>query len=351
MHYDLDIDSYIGCPYSSGYVKYVLEQHAGQRVNVRINSLGGSAADALDIRRQFLEHGDVHCYIYGMTASAATIVATGAKETFMSRFALYLAHPCAQHVEAEGYMNHTDLETAIADLIATRDNLEKVDNVMAAVYAERCGRAPEQMRAVMEKAEWLSAEEVVGLGLADGYVEEEENAPTDNGRPVALAQMVALGIPAVPADKLTKNVTAMNDKETGAPALVYPALTAALADAGIELPVADGAPLDGDALEKLDNLIKTLTDKIDALTEKLNAETEVEADNKTEKTGAENGPADTAAGNITALKADIETLRAQVAALMADDGADTMSAGLSPAPVAEPHNSAADRYRIISGLL
>ena len=48
--------------------------------NVRISSLGGAVDDGLDIRQQFVDHGNVTAYLYGLVASSATIAALGAKK-------------------------------------------------------------------------------------------------------------------------------------------------------------------------------------------------------------------------------------------------------------------------------
>ena len=91
--YHIDIDSYIGYPISKGYIKSKLQPMKGKPCNVRVNSYGGDVQTALDIRQQFIDHGQVTAYIIGMTASAATILAMGARKVVMSRYALMLVHP------------------------------------------------------------------------------------------------------------------------------------------------------------------------------------------------------------------------------------------------------------------
>ncbi len=174
MTYDIDIDSYIGYPISKGYVRSKLEPRKGKPTTVRINSFGGSVADALDIRQQFLDHGDVTAYIFGMTASAATILAMGAKKIVMSKYALMLAHCCSGWVDTWGQMNAEELEVAIKELRAQQADLEKIDEVVANLYALRSGRSPEQMATVMAEARWLTAEECKNLGLIDEIIEEGE---------------------------------------------------------------------------------------------------------------------------------------------------------------------------------
>lgn len=64
MEYNLSIDSHIGpWGYSKNYIRSQMSGFKNKPVNVRISSLGGSVDDALDIRQQFLDHGNVTCYL------------------------------------------------------------------------------------------------------------------------------------------------------------------------------------------------------------------------------------------------------------------------------------------------
>ena len=112
--YDIIIDTYIGYyPATKSAVRQALEEKPSAPVNVRINSYGGDVQHALDIRQQFIDHGNITVSIFGMTASAATILAMGAKRIRMSRYALMLVHRCSGWVEAWGQMNAEELAEAI----------------------------------------------------------------------------------------------------------------------------------------------------------------------------------------------------------------------------------------------
>lgn len=174
MTYNLDIDSYIGYPITKGYVRSKLAEVKGKPCTVRINSYGGCVQTALDIRQQFIDHGDITAYIFGMTASAATILAMGAKKICMSKYAMMLVHPCSKWVDTWGQMNADELAAAIKDLEKTKDDLATIDRVIAAVYAARTGRSVQDMKEAMTKAAWLTAEECKALGLIDEIVEEGE---------------------------------------------------------------------------------------------------------------------------------------------------------------------------------
>ena len=192
MRYQIEIDSYIGYPITKQYVREKLAKTAGKPCAVRVNSYGGDVQTALDIRQQFIDHGDVTAYIFGMTASAATILAMGAKRVLMSRYALMLVHNCSGWVDSWGSYNARELEDEIRKMRETQADLETIDRVVVSVYTLRTGGAPEAVASVMRAAKWLTADECLKLGLIDGVIEEGEPAEiTDAVR----EHFTACGIP------------------------------------------------------------------------------------------------------------------------------------------------------------
>lgn len=196
--YNIDIDSYIGYPISKGYVKSKLQPMKGKPCAVRINSYGGDVQTALDIRQQFIDHGQVTAYIIGMTASAATILAMGARKVVMSRYALMLVHPCSAAVSAWGYYNKEELAKAIEQLRKTQADLKTLDRVVASIYAAKVGaHNAGSMAALMQEARWIGAEEALRLGLID-EIDPDEQQPDPAKEPMTDAQrehIVACGLP------------------------------------------------------------------------------------------------------------------------------------------------------------
>lgn len=196
--YHIDIDSYIGYPISKGYVKSKLQPMRGKPCAVRINSYGGDVQTALDIRQQFIDHGQVTAYIIGMTASAATILAMGARKVVMSRYALMLVHPCSAGVLEWGYYNKEELAKAIEGLRKTQADLKTLDRVVASIYAAKVGDSNVgKMEALMHEARWIGAEEALRLGLID-EIDPDEEQPDPAKDPLTDAQrehIVACGLP------------------------------------------------------------------------------------------------------------------------------------------------------------
>lgn len=195
--YNIDIDSYIGYPISKGYVRSKLQPMKGKPCSVRINSYGGDVMTALDIRQQFIDHGDVTAYIVGMTASAATILAMGAKKVVMSRYALMLVHPCSNIVDHYAYYNSDELEQIIAQLRSQQTELQTLDGVIASLYAAHAGGKAADMAALMREARWITADEALKFGLIDAIDEDDDDATT-TARAMSAADrehFVACGLP------------------------------------------------------------------------------------------------------------------------------------------------------------
>lgn len=207
--YNIDIDSYIGYPISMGYIKSKLQPMKGKPCTVRINSYGGDVQTALDIRQQFIDHGQVTAYIIGMTASAATILAMGARKVVMSRYALMLVHPCSAAVSAWGSYNKEELAKAIEQLRKTQADLKTLDRVVASIYAAKVGaHNAGSMAALMQEARWIGAEEALRIGLID-EIDPDEQQPDPAKVPMTDAQrehIVACGLP-VPTFGMTAEST------------------------------------------------------------------------------------------------------------------------------------------------
>lgn len=176
-------------------MKSKLEPLKGKPCTVRINSYGGDVMTALDIRQQFLDHGDVTVYIVGMTASAATILAMGAKKVVMSRYALMLVHQASGFSETWGYYNKEQLEGKIAELRKSQAKLDTIDRVIASIYAVRSKREAKDMAALMSEERWITAEEALKYGLIDEIDPDEEEQQPKNLSASDRELFVACGLP------------------------------------------------------------------------------------------------------------------------------------------------------------
>lgn len=205
MTYNINIDDYIGrWGFSKQYIRNQLSGLKDKPVNVRISSLGGAVDDGLDIRQQFIDHGEVTAYLYGFVASAATIVASGAKKVVASKYSMYLVHKVSNWVDAWGQYNADQISDLIEKLKANKLENDKFDLVIANMYAAKSHKSVEEILDVLKEGRWLTAQEALDLGFIDEIIEEKEDTKINFSD--YSEKFNILGLPALPS-------TQSNDQE------------------------------------------------------------------------------------------------------------------------------------------
>lgn len=197
MTYNLNIDDIIGrWGYSQQYVRNQLAGLKGKPVNVRISSLGGSVADGLDIRQQFIDHGDVTAYLYGCVASSATIVALGAKKICASKYSMFMVHKVSNHIDAWGNYNADQMQALIEQLKENKAENDKYDQVLATMYADRCKKKVEDILDILKAGRWMTAKEALENGFIDEIIEEDDEKFDFS---TVAEKLNMLGFPALPS--------------------------------------------------------------------------------------------------------------------------------------------------------
>lgn len=154
--YDV-IDDYWGV--SAEDLNKTLIGMEGKEVNLRINSPGGDVFAAEAMATFIKQHGNVHAFIDGYAASAATRLASAAKTV--------------QIADQGFYMIHNSWTLAIgnkSEMRNTADLLEKIDNSIIADYAKQTGKSTEEIAAWMDAETWFSADEAVEYGFVNGKI-------------------------------------------------------------------------------------------------------------------------------------------------------------------------------------
>ncbi len=142
---------------------------------VNIRSTGGDVNDALLIYEALRATGaHITTRCYGYTASAATIVAQAASEG------------CREIAPSSLYLIHNSLcstEGNAEELQAEVDMLRQTDRRLATIYAERSGRAVEEIEALMSvnggRGRWLSPDEAIAEGLVDRLIPSATEPATE----------------------------------------------------------------------------------------------------------------------------------------------------------------------------
>ena len=153
--YNIQLKGYVGgADFDRKAVDSMLANQSGKRVNVLIDSLGGSLATGLSISAAFKQHGDVAVHFVGLNASAATIASLGASHISIDAGAMYLVHKCSMAFFEWGSLNADQFAQLIADCEKVKADLDKLDQNCARLYAARCKRKPEELLALMKAGGW-----------------------------------------------------------------------------------------------------------------------------------------------------------------------------------------------------
>ena len=211
MKYHIYIDNEIH-PYwgiNAAYVKDALKGIKDEQpIDVYICSLGGDVNEALKIRQIFLERkGKVTAYIYGFTASAATIIATGADEIVQSAAALQLVHQASLWVDTFGQLNKEQIAEEIKKLQATAEDLATVDGVIASIYVTRYGLTEQEAKELMTAARWLDAKTCKEKGLCDRIAEDKEEKSDKQAKAHRAERFAAMGLPPAPEQEPEHSLT------------------------------------------------------------------------------------------------------------------------------------------------
>jgi ATP-dependent protease ClpP protease subunit len=189
-----------GYDFDRNYVDYVLSRYEDKPVNVLIDSLGGSLATALSIASAFKRHGDVTVHFVGMNASAATVASLGAKHISMDSSAMYLVHKCSAQFFEWGNLNADQLAQLVGHCEDAINDLNKLDNNIAAMYAAKTSKPQADLLNLMKEGGWLNAKEAREWGFVDEITELNEEKPVLTDAVASAMAAAGMPIPNVPTE-------------------------------------------------------------------------------------------------------------------------------------------------------
>ena len=189
-----------GYDFDRNYVDYVLARNEGKPVHVLIDSLGGSVATALSIASAFRRHGDVTVHFVGMNASAATVASLGAKHISIDSSAMYLVHKCSMEFFEWGNLNADQLAQLVDHCEDAINDLNKLDNNIAAMYAAKTSKPQADLLNLMKEGGWLNAKEARDWGFVDEITELNEEKPVLTDAVASAMAAAGMPIPNVPTE-------------------------------------------------------------------------------------------------------------------------------------------------------
>lgn len=155
-----EIDSWFGVS-AELLARDIAALDSERELTVRLNSPGGNIFDGIAILNAIRGHkGKVTTIVDGLAASAASFIAMGGDEVVMNRNAEMMIHK-----------GHGIVIGEADDMRKQADLIDRLNENIAGIYAEKAGGTAEEWLATMGAETWYSAKEAVEAGLADRVIE------------------------------------------------------------------------------------------------------------------------------------------------------------------------------------
>lgn len=133
-----------------------------QEIAVRINSPGGDVFEGWAIYNRIKQSKKkIVCYVDGIAASIASIIAMAGEEVVMGEASQLMIHN--SWTIASG--NANDFEAVI-------QRLNDIDQQLVSVYAKKTGLSRPEIQKMMDEETWMLAEDAVDKGFANSVASE-----------------------------------------------------------------------------------------------------------------------------------------------------------------------------------
>lgn len=191
-----------GYGYQLSVLRYQLNRCKSKKVRCRVNSPGGSINEALVMSQLIADHGNVTIQFMGMVASAATIMAFGAKRIEANEDSMWLCHKCSTPVSIYKAMNADELNETIKKLQADKKSNEAIDLMIASKYLDRCkikNKSLSDILSLMDENRWMRASEAAEWGFIDEVIKGVNPISIDD-RARMVQNCADLHLPSLPDD-------------------------------------------------------------------------------------------------------------------------------------------------------
>lgn len=144
--------------------KTIMEMKPGEKLEVIINSGGGSVMAGQEIYSKLKRRDDVEIEIQSIAGSAAGVVAMAGKSK-ISPVGMIMIH----NVSMTGA--HGDYH----DMQKNVEILKQMNAAMASAYTEKSGMALDDVLKLMDKETWLTANQCMEYGFVDEIMKEQQS--------------------------------------------------------------------------------------------------------------------------------------------------------------------------------
>ncbi len=174
-----------------------------KRIQIHINSVGGSVMDGMNIYSAILKSTTpVDCHNVGIAASTAGWIFAAGRKRYMADYAKVMMH--------NPYNSSEEVSTS----------LKEFQDSIATMLAERCQVDKSNILDLMNKETWLNADECVTLGLCDCVDESSElnkkrmNAALNMMEMYAISNSIINHTPKIKIKNMTNVAKALGLDET-----------------------------------------------------------------------------------------------------------------------------------------
>lgn len=142
----------------------------GTKINLRINSEGGSVQDGLGIYNAILARSeDITAHIDGYALSAGSFIPLAAGNVVSPKSSIWMIHSASV-----GAFGNEQEHLKAAEMLKAHDE------TLVGIYADRTGKNRKEIRTALEAETWFTGDEAVAWGLADESPDEDlELQPMD----------------------------------------------------------------------------------------------------------------------------------------------------------------------------
>lgn len=134
-------------------------QHCPNHINLYIQSPGGSLLPALALVDEIINYEiDIHTYVRGYTASAATLLSVVGKKRFISKHSLMMIHGVK--------LNERPVSTVL-DIKDLDYNIDLFMSIISDIYLENSNIDKKILLDLFDHDIWINASKALEFGLVD----------------------------------------------------------------------------------------------------------------------------------------------------------------------------------------
>lgn len=151
--------------YSAKMFKEDLDSANGKTLEIHINSCGGEVFEGFAIYNAIKDYGgEVVCYVDGLAASIASVIALSGNKLVMHNASMLMIH------NASGACYGTAEE-----MRKVADALEQINTVIRGIYLKKINIDEDKLIALMDEEKFLTPQECIDYGFCDEITEDDKN--------------------------------------------------------------------------------------------------------------------------------------------------------------------------------